>query len=109
MGLGFLVSADQGREYPEMAVDGADVHAGAGDDDEEAGEGAQELEERCGPFPVADRKFIDTAHRRDIRVHIWTIDDAAEMDRLLDLGVDGIMTDRPAVLREVLESRGDWV
>ena len=33
---------------------------------------------------------------------MWTIDDAAEMDRLLDLGVDGIMTDRPAVLRDVL-------
>ena len=37
---------------------------------------------------------------------MWTIDDAAEMDRLLDLGVDGIMTDRPAVLKDVLERRG---
>ena len=40
---------------------------------------------------------------------MWTIDDAPEMDRLLDLGVDGIMTDRPGVLREVLERRGAWV
>jgi glycerophosphoryl diester phosphodiesterase len=63
---------------------------------------------RRGPFPVADRKFIDTAHRRDIRVHIWTIDDAAEMERLLDLGVDGIMTDRPGVLKDVLVRRGAW-
>ena len=39
---------------------------------------------------------------------MWTIDDAPEMERLLDLGVDGIMTDRPLVLREVLESRGSW-
>jgi glycerophosphoryl diester phosphodiesterase len=40
---------------------------------------------------------------------VWTIDEAAEMERLLDLGVDGIMTDRPGVLREVLERRGQWV
>jgi glycerophosphoryl diester phosphodiesterase len=39
---------------------------------------------------------------------VWTINDAAEMDRLLDLGVDGIMTDRPAVLKQVLERRGAW-
>ena len=40
---------------------------------------------------------------------MWTIDDDDEMDRLLDLGVDGIMTDRPAVLQDVLERRGQWV
>jgi glycerophosphoryl diester phosphodiesterase len=41
-------------------------------------------------------------------VHVWTIDDEKEMHRLLDLGVDGIMTDRPAVLRAVMESRRQW-
>ncbi len=39
---------------------------------------------------------------------MWTIDDADEMTRLLDLGVDGIMTDRPQVLKDVLLERGEW-
>lgn len=59
--------------------------------------------------PLATPELIDTAHDNGLAVHLWTIDDAAEMERLLDLGVDGIMTDRPQVLREVLERRGLWV
>ncbi len=60
-------------------------------------------------IPVVTERFVRRAHRRGIEVHVWTIDDADEMERLLDLGVDGIMTDRPAVLREVLERRGQWI
>jgi len=52
--------------------------------------------------------FVETAHARGMHVHVWTIDEASEMTRLLDLGVDGIMTDRPKVLRDVLEQRGQW-
>jgi glycerophosphoryl diester phosphodiesterase len=61
-----------------------------------------------GRVTLVDERFVRTAHRRGLAVHVWTIDDADEMHRLLDLGVDGIMTDRPAVLKGVLESRDLW-
>lgn len=57
---------------------------------------------------VTDRRFVERAHAAGLQVHVWTIDDPTEMHELLDLGVDGIMTDRPAVLRDVLRSRGAW-
>jgi glycerophosphoryl diester phosphodiesterase len=57
---------------------------------------------------VTDRRFVERSHAAGLQVHVWTIDDEDEMHALLDLGVDGIMTDRPAVLREVLRSRGAW-
>ena len=63
---------------------------------------------RQGMLVVTTPKFVERAHRLGIAVHVWTIDQPAEIERLLDMGVDGIMTDRPAVLREVLERRGQW-
>ena len=63
---------------------------------------------RQSGVPVVDRRFVAAAHRRGLQVHVWTIDDRAEMERLLDLGVDGLMTDRPAVLKDVLTARGLW-
>jgi glycerophosphoryl diester phosphodiesterase len=59
-------------------------------------------------MPVVTKRFVRSAHRHGSHVHVWTIDDADEMHRLLDLGVDGIMTDRPEILRAVLEQRGQW-
>jgi glycerophosphoryl diester phosphodiesterase len=63
---------------------------------------------RAARMPLVDRRFVDAAHRGGLQVHVWTINDADEMDGLLDLGVDGIMTDRPAVLKAVLERRQAW-
>ncbi|MDQ6715614.1 MAG: glycerophosphodiester phosphodiesterase [Actinomycetota bacterium] len=58
--------------------------------------------------PVVTPQLLRTAHRLGKQVHVWTIDEAAEMERLLDLGVDGIVTDRIEVLRDVLVARGQW-
>ncbi len=70
---------------------------------------AAQIPVRQGPLKVLTSGLINRAHRLGIKVHVWTIDDANEMNRLLDLGVDGIMTDRPLVLRQVFEARGLWV
>ena len=55
-----------------------------------------------------DRRFVNAAHHAGLPVHVWTVDDEAEMEFLLDIGVDGIMTDRPRILKRVLEARGLW-
>ncbi len=52
--------------------------------------------------------FVAAAHRRNLAVHVWTINEPREMNRLLDLGVDGLMSDRPALLKRVLQERGQW-
>ena len=70
-------------------------------------EGAQ-VPHRMKGVTIVDERFVAKAHALDLQVHVWTIDDADEMHELLDLGVDGIMTDRPSVLRQVLTDRGCW-
>src|SRR6476619_3064581 len=58
---------------------------------------------------VVNERFVQRAHASGRPVHVWTVDDPAEMNHLLDLGVDGLMTDRTDVLRDVLVSRGQWM
>jgi glycerophosphoryl diester phosphodiesterase len=63
---------------------------------------------RARRLVVVDRRFVDAAQGAGLQVHVWTIDNSAEMTDLLDLGVDAIMTDRPRLLRDVLIARGQW-
>jgi glycerophosphoryl diester phosphodiesterase len=61
-----------------------------------------DLPHRMGDLVVVDRVVLEYLHTRGIPVHVWTVDDEAEMRALLALGVDGIVTDRPDVLARVL-------
>ncbi len=63
---------------------------------------------RRWPVPIVDRRFVDFTHSIGLPIHVWTVNDPREMDRLLDMGVDGIMTDLPSTLKEVLIRRGQW-
>lgn len=70
---------------------------------------------RCvqAPAHVGRRVFVDAryvaaAHAAGLQVHVWTVNTRPEMERVLDLGVDGVMTDAADVLRDVLVERGQW-
>ena len=67
-------------------------------------------EARCDLVPgrVATGSLVRRAHALGLDVHVWTINDRAEMTRFLDLGADGIMTDDIETLRDVLIERGQW-
>lgn len=67
-----------------------------------------QVPERRGRLRIVTPRFVARAHALGRQVHVWTVNDVADMERLLDLGVDGILTDRSDLLRGVLESRGKW-
>ncbi len=68
------------------------------------------LSVRCAQIPVsvATGSFLRRAHAVGLQVHVWTVNDRSVMASLLDLGVDGIMTDETEALRDVLAARGQW-
>ncbi len=66
---------------------------------------------KYGRITVVDRKMVAAVHAAFKQVIVWTINDGDEMRALLDMGVDGIITDRPDILRHVMEGRqtgGPW-
>ncbi|MBW3357440.1 glycerophosphodiester phosphodiesterase family protein [Streptomyces microflavus] len=67
-----------------------------------------QVPERQGGIPVVDARFVRTAHALGLQVHVWTVNEPGRMAALLDLGVDGIMTDHIETLRTVLSERGAW-
>ncbi len=71
--------------------------------------GCVQIPESFRGVTVTNAAVVRAAHRAGLQVHVWTVDDPAAMNRLLDLGVDGLMTDHPAVLKEVLTARSQWV
>jgi glycerophosphoryl diester phosphodiesterase len=70
--------------------------------------GCAQVPLQLGGRALVDERFVTAAHARGLQVHVWTVDDPAECTAMLDLGVDGIMTDRPAMLRDLLMERGQW-
>jgi glycerophosphoryl diester phosphodiesterase len=67
---------------------------------------AFQVPERSGPLRVVGRRLVEAAHRTGKQVHVWTVNDPADMHRLLDLGVDGLITDRADLLLGVVGERG---
>ncbi len=63
---------------------------------------ALQVPEYIGSVQVISKEFVEAAHKRNLKVHVWTINTAADMQRLLETGVDGIMTDYPDKLLMLL-------
>jgi glycerophosphoryl diester phosphodiesterase len=63
---------------------------------------AYQVPERMGDLVVVDGAFVDAAHRQGKAVHVWTVNEVAAMERLVGLGVDGIISDLPTTLSKAL-------
>ena len=58
-------------------------------------------------YEVVTEDFVSDAHAANLAVQVWTINTCEEMLRMMDLGVDAIMTDRPILLEELLNTPAD--
>jgi glycerophosphoryl diester phosphodiesterase len=62
-----------------------------------------QVPECAGTTRIVSRRFVEVAHRADLAVHVWTVDDEADANRLLSWGVDALITDRPDVIARVVQ------
>ena len=94
---------------PALGACTADVagfaRSAAGGDPPPSGPMALQIPPDFGGRPLVTRALIEHAHRHHVQVHVWTINEPAEMARLLDLGVDGLVSDHPARVTALLKSR----
>ena len=65
-----------------------------------------QVPERVGSLTLVDERFITVARQRNLPVQVWTVNEEEDMERLIDLGVDGIVTDHPVRLLNILRRRG---
>ena len=63
---------------------------------------ALQVPQNLGALEVVSKSFVENAHRRNLKVHVWTVNETADMQRLIEMGVDGIMTDYPDRLLNLL-------
>ncbi len=66
---------------------------------------ALQVPENLGSLSVVSKEFVEAAHKRNLKVHVWTINDTVAMQRLIEMGVDGIMTDYPDRLLKLLNRK----
>ena len=81
------------------------VRGAVGGDEPTSDSMALQIPEAFLGRPLVTRELVDYAHARDVQVHVWTVNEPAAMERLLDLGVDAIMSDFPARVARVLATR----
>ena len=82
----------------------------AGETPAPMGHVALQVPHRVGELELVNEAFVEAAHRAGLAVHVWTIDDGSEMDELVELGVDGIITDLPTELDAVLRRHeAKWI
>jgi glycerophosphoryl diester phosphodiesterase len=89
-----------------MAVAGFTQSVRAGEPPAPMGHVALQVPATFGDVVLVDQRFVDVAHDQGLAVHVWTIEEESEMERLCGLGVDGIITDRPSALTGVLDRLG---
>jgi glycerophosphoryl diester phosphodiesterase len=68
---------------------------------------ALQIPENLGQLSVVTKEFVENAHRKNLQVHVWTVNETADMERLINVGVDGIMTDYPDKLLSIVKRNAD--